>query len=366
MRDLWRKFTYYFVPAHGNAYRPHLLTKQWLILFFTIVLTAEGVAALSFVAKHSAFDQSAAIAVVDVIAFTNVERIENKASVLRENPLLDIAAQAKAYDMATKGYFSHNGPDGKEPWVWIKESGYSYRYAGENLAVRFDDSANVVNAWMASPTHRANIVKPVYTEIGVGVAEGMYEGTKAKFVVQYFGTPLVVEVQQQEAVAVSDQSPTVALTDEETTNVQGAATAQEPTPTTTSTSGGDAPLVIEPQVHPDTVTQQVVRAVAESGEGAPWILGGIATTLLALLTLAFFIHIEVQSHEAMVGGGLVLASAVLFLILNIQLPTIIGENSQGAAVAGYRPHVMVGEDSNSTENIISPLEAPQTPPIDSF
>jgi len=74
------------------------------------------------------------------------------------NPLLVSAAQAKANDMALKGYFSHNSPDGTEPWYWIREAGYQYRLAGENLAIDFSDSAEVERAWLSSPTHRANIL----------------------------------------------------------------------------------------------------------------------------------------------------------------------------------------------------------------
>lgn len=132
--------------------------------------------------------QSAAVIQLQVIALTNAERLQNNVGVLTENPLLDAAAKAKAQDMAANGYFAHVGPDGKKPWAWITEAGYTYRYAGENLAVRFNDSQEVVNAWMNSPTHRANIVKGVYREIGVATAQGLYEGQPATYIVQYFGT----------------------------------------------------------------------------------------------------------------------------------------------------------------------------------
>lgn len=132
----------------------------------------------------------AAVIESEIVAMTNDERTANSVGQLTENTLLDQAAQAKADDMAAKGYFSHTGPDGKTPWQWVAGAGYVYQYAGENLAVRFTDSSEVINAWMASPTHRANIVKPQYTQIGVGIADGTYEGAPATFVVQYFGTPV--------------------------------------------------------------------------------------------------------------------------------------------------------------------------------
>ncbi|MBX4198760.1 CAP domain-containing protein [Candidatus Parcubacteria bacterium] len=138
----------------------------------------------------SKFDMDlAAVLPAVVAALTNdARRVNNEAS-LTGNALLDKAAQAKANDMATKGYFSHVSPDGTLPWQWISRAGYRYEYAGENLAVNFEDSDRVVNAWLASPTHRFNILRPQYTEIGIGTATGIYNGRQATFVVQMFANP---------------------------------------------------------------------------------------------------------------------------------------------------------------------------------
>ncbi len=124
-----------------------------------------------------------------VIDQTNNERMVLSELPLKRNALLDQAAQLKADDMAKNHYFAHNSPTGVTPWHWFDEVSYQYSHAGENLAVHFTDSNEVVKAWMNSPTHRANIVNGSYTEIGVGTAEGEYEGFKTVFVVQLFGTP---------------------------------------------------------------------------------------------------------------------------------------------------------------------------------
>jgi uncharacterized protein YkwD len=124
-----------------------------------------------------------------VIDATNQERQLLGLGELKINEALRKAAQDKADDMAQKGYFAHQSPDGKNPWYWIDQTGYTYKAAGENLAVNFDYSKDVVNAWMNSPTHRANIVKAKYQEIGIGIAEGFYQGRPTVFVVQMFGTP---------------------------------------------------------------------------------------------------------------------------------------------------------------------------------
>lgn len=106
-----------------------------------------------------------------VVDLTNEERDDNAKAPLVRNSVLDQAAQMKAEHMAKEGYFSHYSPDGVSPWYWFNEAGYVYAHAGENLAVHFTDSAEVVEAWMKSPTHRQNIVNGVYTEIGVGTAK---------------------------------------------------------------------------------------------------------------------------------------------------------------------------------------------------
>jgi len=124
-----------------------------------------------------------------VVNLVNSNRAAKGVKGVINSPLLDQAATLKAKDMADKGYFSHAGPDGKLPWYWLDAAGYAYSYAGENLAINYVESADVVLAWMNSPGHRENILNDKYTEIGIGVAEGFFEGQKATFVVQFFGSP---------------------------------------------------------------------------------------------------------------------------------------------------------------------------------
>lgn len=126
-----------------------------------------------------------------IVELTNEERADNAALPLRRSTTLDQAAQLKAEHMAKNQYFAHYSPDGVTPWHWFDEAGYLYAHAGENLAIHFTDSAEVVEAWMDSPTHRKNIVDGKFTEIGVGTAKGEYEGYKTVYVVQLFGTPAV-------------------------------------------------------------------------------------------------------------------------------------------------------------------------------
>jgi hypothetical protein len=145
-----------------------------------------------------------------VVDLTNKERADLAEPSLHHSAVLDAAAQMKADDMAKRGYFAHFAPDGTSPWHWFDEAGYRYAYAGENLAVHFTDSGEVVDAWMNSPKHRENIVNKNFTEIGVGTAKGTYEGYDTVFVVQLFGTPAVAPVVKTAVAPVSAKTVAVA------------------------------------------------------------------------------------------------------------------------------------------------------------
>lgn len=126
-----------------------------------------------------------------VVDLTNEEREALHETPLTRNATLDEAARMKAEHMAKNEYFAHYAPDGTSPWYWFDEAGYTYAHAGENLAIHFTDSSEVVEAWMNSPKHRQNIVDGKFTQIGVGTAKGRFEGYDTVYVVQLFGTPAV-------------------------------------------------------------------------------------------------------------------------------------------------------------------------------
>lgn len=116
-----------------------------------------------------------------IIELTN----KNRTTRVVEDLLLGKAAQAKANDMASKGYFAHIY-QGRTGWDFMRQYNYQYFFTGENLAVDFRSSKPLMKAWMNSPSHRANIVNPRFKRIGVGIAEGKYQGHKTMFVVQFF------------------------------------------------------------------------------------------------------------------------------------------------------------------------------------
>jgi uncharacterized protein YkwD len=126
-----------------------------------------------------------------VVIETNAHREQNGLPPLRSNPKLNLAAKAKLDDMFRQQYFEHESPDGKSPADVIKAAGYEFLVVGENLALgNYQNDQVLVEAWMNSPGHRANILDGKFNEIGVAAAKGMYEGKEVWLAVQEFGTPL--------------------------------------------------------------------------------------------------------------------------------------------------------------------------------
>ncbi len=126
----------------------------------------------------------------EIIGLTNEKRQEMGLLPLGQNDKLTKAAEEKANDILNKGYFAHTNPQGKHFYEWIEETGYYYLYAGENLAIDFKTGKGVIDAWMASPTHMANIMNEHYDEIGVYVAQGSWNEKTTSVIVQMFGCVL--------------------------------------------------------------------------------------------------------------------------------------------------------------------------------
>jgi uncharacterized protein YkwD len=126
-----------------------------------------------------------------VIRYTNLARQKNGLPPLKENTKLNSSAELKAEDMFTEQYFAHQSPDNVGITDLVKEVNYQFVAIGENLALgNFQDDQALVDAWMNSPEHRENILNTKYTEIGVAVLKGTYEGEKTWMAVQHFGEPL--------------------------------------------------------------------------------------------------------------------------------------------------------------------------------
>lgn len=126
-----------------------------------------------------------------IIKETNIHRKAAGLAELTVNAKLNASAMRKTNDMLARQYFEHESPTGESIDDLAEDAGYDYIVVGENLAYgNFKDDNDVVTAWMDSPGHRANILNTRYTEIGIGVAKGTYQGREVYMAVQHFGLPI--------------------------------------------------------------------------------------------------------------------------------------------------------------------------------
>lgn len=198
-----------FLPYKGNNYQPYALHPKRLafygvsaiIIKLVVVIFMLSIPTIAWLTPDLMTEQSQKI-----IALTNKVRSNVKVRALSENKLLTQAAYAKSEDMLLNQYFDHTGPDHKNVANWLANVGYSYTVAGENLAMGFASAEDVVNGWMRSKTHYANLIDPDYKEIGVGMSSGGWRGHETSLVAQFFGAPGAVE---QKAVVELKPEPKV-------------------------------------------------------------------------------------------------------------------------------------------------------------
>ena len=106
---------------------------------------------------------------VEVLNLVNKERKANGLKPLTLNKELSNVANIKSRDMIEKGYFDHTSPTYGSPFDMMKKFNISYNTAGENIAMGQKTPSEVMNSWMNSSGHRANILNSTYTELGVGI-----------------------------------------------------------------------------------------------------------------------------------------------------------------------------------------------------
>lgn len=194
MKKTFKKF---FIPHSGNNYHPHILhTKRALLYAMALI----GFKAIVF--GFVLLLPSAVFVLPDIlteqqnkiVALTNELRAQKGLSKLVLVNKLNNSSDYKAVDMATKSYFSHTSPEGHKLAYFLNKAGYDYNTAGENLALGFSSGEEVVNAWIKSPTHYANLIDKDFKEIGVSLENGMYEGQPTVYVAEHFGTPVKEDV----------------------------------------------------------------------------------------------------------------------------------------------------------------------------
>jgi cell division septation protein DedD len=291
----------------------HYLKAYWPYLpMVLIVVLGLAFSSLWGHMQHGVLGYATGMSDSGLLQGTNDQRAGNGLGGLAYNSLLAQAAQAKANDMASRNYWSHNTPDGATPWTFINNAGYSYQTAGENLAYGFDNSDATITAWMNSPDHRANILNSTYKEVGFGIANSAdYQSTGPEtIVVAMYGSarapaPAPAPVTPKPAVT----KPTAAAPTTETP------AAETPTPTPAPDASQQATqnkpkdtnavantgAVKPPAANKDVSTKNVSRIQLITNGQAPWSMFAVST--LATVAIAVFIlRHALFWHRALVKG----------------------------------------------------------------
>jgi hypothetical protein len=300
----------HFIPHAGNDHRPHILRDFSVRNILAIVIFLEIFSFLIPAITRLNFSGGMAAVLPAVLDdLTNVERKSQNLSVLAVSPILNEAARMKAEDMAMLGYFAHTSPAGKTPWYWIEKVGYRYQYAGENLAINFSDSKDVTNAWMNSPTHRANIIKENYTEIGTGVATGIYEGRETVFVAQVYANPLPVAPKPVVPVVKPQAKPPVKQPVKVSTVIP-----KEPTNILGAEDTANIPAVDAVTVTPAPTPTTIQKLIASPRNTTNTILNIIFAIVAVALLLYIFIKMR-NHHKDLVTNGLVTLAVIGAVLL---------------------------------------------------
>ncbi len=182
------KLRHLFTPHHTNNFRSKLLHNSGIFAIIGVLVVSNILLRMLDSTPLHILGFTSSVTIDEVVRATNEKRVAAGLKPLVYNEKLADAARRKAANMFSENYWSHTSPSGKTPWTWFNDAGYKYIYAGENLAKDFGSTDRMMEAWMASPTHKDNIVSPKYSEIGLAVVPGSIGGQDTVLVVQLFGT----------------------------------------------------------------------------------------------------------------------------------------------------------------------------------
>ncbi len=208
---MFARLPHYLFPSESNNYRARLLHNKSLNLISLGFLCFQLVLSSFLLVRPKVLGYAAQISPERVVELTNQERTKTGLSPVTLNSQLNEAALRKAGDMFAFDYWAHVSPSGREPWDFFREVGYHYVYAGENLARDFSSADAAVSAWMASPSHKDNIINPKYQEIGVAVVDGTLGSVETTLIVQLFGARSTAPVAlKPKAPAPATEQPEIA------------------------------------------------------------------------------------------------------------------------------------------------------------
>lgn len=207
MKKIRHFLAHFFTPRESNNHRAKILHHTNILLTIVFFVLASFLIQGVKAKFPSVLGIKVDISSEQLLFLTNQERRNVGAGELVMDNRLSEAAERKAEDMFKYGYWAHNSPTGKTPWAFIKQAGYKYVYAGENLARGFSTPEDVVRAWMASPDHKANMLSTNYRDVGFAIKLGVLNGEETVLIVEEFGSttiPIAKSPKIQEVSAAKD------------------------------------------------------------------------------------------------------------------------------------------------------------------
>ncbi len=277
------KLAHFFIPHPETHKKAHLISIPALVTYVILFLVLQ--LSFSYANKFNPgiLGINSSITVDEVVSKTNEERAKAGLPPLRKNDQLSQAALAKARNMFEENYWAHYSPSGKDPWGFIQGAGYRFSFAGENLARNFYNTPDVMAAWMASPTHKKNIMHEQYQDIGIGILEGTLNGEPTLLVVQEFGRPVefVAQTPKVEVAAAVKAAPTALPTSapvQVSTPTPTVLPTLTPSPATVPTN---AP-VLTAGVNTSQISQKVLLDPYQINKNLGVFVLGLLSTLLVI------------------------------------------------------------------------------------
>lgn len=312
-----KRVLHHFIPhlkEDGLHHRAKALNLSYLVSYL-LILAVFGSGLYLIKLKAPQILGQVTFSADQIVALTNSKRAQSGLGPLAVNSQLAQAANSKAGDMYAVDYWAHNSPSGKTPWSFISAAGYRYLYAGENLARDFSDAQSVVEAWMASSSHRSNILDDHFREIGVAVASGDLEGREVILVVQMFGTP-VSAVPATQPLAQTSPPPSPQPSPAQAAQIQN---KESPIPSPSpepAVSPSPAVVAVElPSLQDQQNTQATVLASRQFS-----LVKGVSLGLTAFVFLLFAIEVVYtlrKSHLRLRAGVLAHLAILAFVLLAI-------------------------------------------------
>lgn len=309
---------HYFIPHDRNNFRSKLLHHSSLVVLVLFLFVSS--ISVNFVQQSNPEVLGIAYSITqqELLDHTNNARKEHGLEPLTLNDSLVSAANGKAQHMFVNNYWAHFAPDGTSPWNFIRGAGYTYVFAGENLAKGFTDSKSVVDAWMNSPSHRENLLSNKYKEIGFAVSEGNIEGEETVLVVQMFGAQ-DVPAPSETTVAVAQDPIPPTPTQQVIAPVVTLIPTSAPATNTAMVREQEITYQTQPQVISRTLPVITPSFLQISAENNPFINLTTATKAIPLIVV----------------GSLLVALMLDFIIIKRKnIPRLVGHNLDHIMILG--------------------------------